>query len=82
MEKEIVINDIKRIISEISYIAIENISEEMSLLDDLEIDYLDFEDIIFSVEEKYDINISDEQLQKIDTIIDILTYIGFKWKTL
>ncbi len=46
-----------------------------TLLDDLDIDYLDLADIAMDIEDEFSIEMSDETLQGFDTVGDIVSYI-------
>ncbi|MBE9547162.1 MAG: acyl carrier protein [Proteobacteria bacterium] len=51
---------------------------EASLIDDLGADSLDLVELIMAMEETFDLEISDDELEKIRTIQDIIDYIGKK----
>jgi len=75
MENQEFLLNVKNIISEISGIDIELINENQSLYDDLEIDSLELENIIILIEEQYNIDISNEEYENLDTINDLLNII-------
>lgn len=52
-----------------------DISGETSLQSDLDLDSLDIMDLLLVLEEEFDMQIPDEELSKIQTINDIVTYI-------
>lgn len=78
MDEKIIIEDLRNIISKTSEIEIERIDEKMSLWYELEVDPLDYESIIMTIEEKYGIDISNEEYESIDTIEDIINLIKTK----
>lgn len=53
----------------------DTISMDSSIADDLGADSLDIADIVMSVEEEFDVEVPDEQLQSIKTVGDIVRYI-------
>lgn len=52
------------------------LSESTSLQADLELDSLDIMDLLIVLEEEFDTQIPDEELSKIQTIGDVINYIG------
>lgn len=53
----------------------DKITLESSLVDDLDADSLDVVDLIMSLEEEFDIEIPDEEIEEIKTVGDIVKYI-------
>lgn len=53
----------------------EKITMESSLVDDLDADSLDVVDLIMSLEEEFDIEIPDEEIEEIKTVGDLVKYI-------
>lgn len=51
------------------------VSMEASITDDLGADSLDVVDLVMSLEEEFDIEIPDEQVENIKTVGDIVKYI-------
>lgn len=51
------------------------IAMESSIADDLGADSLDIADIVMSIEEEFDIEVPDDQLQNIKLVGDIVKYI-------
>ncbi len=69
---------IKKIIIEILDIDEKKISIESSLTDDLNIDSLDNVEFIMALEEQFEIEIPDEDAEKILTIKDAVDYVAEK----
>lgn len=69
---------IRKIISEQFNIKEENITLETSFYDDLSADSLDLFQIITEIEDKFDIEFSNEDAEKIKTIGDAVNYIKNK----
>ena len=53
----------------------DKITMESSLVDDLGADSLDVVDLIMSLEEEFDIEIPDEEIEEIKTVGDLVRYI-------
>jgi len=53
----------------------EDINPESKFVDDLGADSLDLVELIMSFEDKFDIEISDEEAEKLQTVQDALNYI-------
>jgi acyl carrier protein len=67
---------IKKIISEKLSVDIEEVVPEASFVDDLGADSLDLVELIMSMEEEFDIDISDEDAEKLVTVQDAISYIN------
>ncbi len=53
----------------------EKVTLEASIVDDLGADSLDLVDLVMSLEEEFDVEIPDEQVENIKTVGDIVKYI-------
>ena len=53
----------------------EKVTMEASVTEDLGADSLDFVDLVMSLEEKFDVEIPDDQVENIKTVGDIVKYI-------
>lgn len=68
--------EIRDIIAEqLSIDDLDELTLETSLKDDLNADSLDAVEVIMALEEKYDIEIADEDAENFKTIADIVNYI-------
>ena len=56
----------------------EKVTREASITDDLGADSLDVVDLVMSLEEEFDIEIPDEEVENIKTVGDIVKYIEDK----
>ena len=68
-------NKIKKIIADKLAINEEEVLPEASFADDLGADSLDLVELIMSIEEEFDVEISDDDAEKIATYKDALEYI-------
>lgn len=67
---------LKEIIAEQLGISEEEIVPEASFVDDLGADSLDLVELIMALEEEFDMEISDEDAEKIQTVQDAINYIA------
>lgn len=66
----------KKIIAEKLSVSMEEIVPEASFVDDLGADSLDLVELIMSMEEEFDTDISDEDAEKIVTVQNAIDYIN------
>lgn len=66
---------VKSIIVEQLGVAAEDVTEGASFIEDLGADSLDIVELVMALEEEYDIEISDEDAEKILTVGDAINYI-------
>ena len=66
---------VKKIIAEKLSVDLEELVPEASFVDDLGADSLDLVELIMSMEEEFDIEISDEEAEKLATVKDVFDYI-------
>ncbi len=67
---------IKEIITEKLSVEMDEIVPEASFIDDLGADSLDLVELIMTMEEEFDIDISDEDAEKLVTVKDAIDYIN------
>ncbi len=67
---------LREIIAEQLGISEEEIVPEASFVDDLGADSLDLVELIMALEEEFDMEISDEDAEKIQTVQDAISYIA------
>ncbi len=75
MSSEEIFEKVKKIIVDQLGVAEGNISLESSFIDDLGADSLDIVELIMALEEEFDIEIPDEDAEKVVTVSDVVDYI-------
>ncbi|WP_027623434.1 acyl carrier protein [Clostridium lundense] len=70
-----ILKKVKNIISEQLGIDAEEITMESSFMDDLGADSLDIVELIMALETEFDLEIPDEDAEKISTVGDVVDYI-------
>lgn len=73
-----VFDKIKDIIVEQLDVEEDAVTMEASITDDLSADSLDVVDLVMSIEESFDVEIPDEEVENIKTVGDIVKYIENK----
>jgi acyl carrier protein len=69
-------NKVKKIISEKLGVEIEKVVPEASFIDDLGADSLDLVELIMTMEEEFEMDISDEAAEKLVTVKDVIDFIN------
>ena len=69
---------IKSIVADQLGVDEDQVTEDASFIDDLGADSLDTVELIMSFEEEFDVEIPDEDAQKIKTVKDVIEYIESK----
>lgn len=67
---------VKRIVVEQIGVEEDKVTMEASFLDDLGADSLDIVELIMALEEEFDIEIADEEAEKMSSIQDVVEYIS------
>lgn len=67
---------IKEIIVEQLGVEADEVTMEASFIDDLGADSLDIVELIMALEEEFDMEIPDEEAEKISTVGDVINYIS------
>lgn len=67
---------VKKIIAEKLSVDLEEVVPGASFIDDLGADSLDLVELIMSMEEEFDMEISDEEAEKLVTVQDVINFIN------
>jgi len=66
---------VKKIVAEKLSVELDEVVSQASFVDDLGADSLDLVELIMAMEEAFDIEISDEEAEKLQTVKDAINYI-------
>ena len=72
------LEEIKELVAESLGTDVEELTEETSFSDDLNADSLDLFELVVSLEEEYGIEIPSGDLEKVETVNDIVEYLEAK----
>ncbi len=66
---------VQQLVADVANIPVDSLTPHTDLLAELELDSLALYEIVIELEEKYDLQISDEEIDKIRTMGDVVQYI-------
>ncbi|MBS4067669.1 MAG: acyl carrier protein [Sulfurimonas sp.] len=72
------LDDIKEVVVEQLGVNAEEVKEDAKFVEDLGADSLDVVELVMALEEKFDIEIPDDEAEKIRTVKDVVNYIENK----
>ncbi len=75
MSEEEIFQTLKEIIVEQLGVEEEKVTEEASFVDDLGADSLDVVELVMAIEERFNIEVADDQADKISAVSDLVGYI-------
>ncbi|MCK9266642.1 acyl carrier protein [bacterium] len=78
MERNEIVGQVKEIVSKELSVGLTEVKEEASFIDDLGADSLDTVELVMALEEKFKLDIPDEDAQNIKTVKDAVDYIESK----
>ena len=70
--------DVVATIAEQLGVDIAEVTDEKSFIEDLNADSLDLTEMIMTLEEKFNVEIADEQAEKLKTVGDVVSFINSK----
>jgi acyl carrier protein len=78
MAEESIKGDVVALIAEQLGVDITEVTENKSFIEDLNADSLDLTELIMTLEEKFGIEISDEQAEKLKSVGDVVSFVTKK----
>ena len=72
------LDDIREVVVEQLSVNADEVKENAKFVEDLGADSLDVVELVMALEEKFDIEIPDDEAEKIQTVADVLTYVESK----
>ena len=72
------LDDIKEVVVEQLGVSADEVKEDAKFVEDLGADSLDVVELVMALEEKFDIEIPDDEAEKIQTVQDVVNYIESK----
>ena len=69
------LDDIKEVVVEQLSVSADEVKEDAKFVEDLGADSLDVVELVMALEEKFDIEIPDDEAEKIQTVKDVVEYI-------
>ncbi len=72
------LEDIKEVVVEQLSVSADEVKEDSKFVEDLGADSLDVVELVMALEEKFDIEIPDDEAEKIQTVKDVLDYVEAK----
>ncbi len=70
-----VFDDVKEVVVEQLSVSPDEVKEDSRFVEDLGADSLDVVELVMALEEKFDIEIPDDEAEKIQTVKDVIDYI-------
>ncbi len=70
-----VLDDVKEVVVEQLNVSPDEVKEDSKFVEDLGADSLDVVELVMALEEKFDIEIPDEEAEKIATVADAIAFI-------
>jgi acyl carrier protein len=76
MTQEEILAGLSEIIDEIAGVPADQVTPEKSFVDDLDIDSLSMVEIAVAAQDKFGVEIPDDQLKDLKTVQDVIDYVG------
>lgn len=75
MSTEDIRQGLAEIVNEIAGVPVDDVQLDKSFVDDLDVDSLSMVEVVMLVEERWNVKISDDDLKKLKTVGDAVSYI-------
>ena len=75
MERTQVVEGLAEILEEVAGVNPDDVAEDKSFTEDLDVDSLSMVEVVVAAEEKFDVKIPDDEVQNLKTVGDAVTYI-------
>jgi acyl carrier protein len=75
LDDQQILADLAEILDEVAGVAAADVTPEKSFVDDLDVDSLSMVEVAMAVEEKFHAKIPDDELAKLKTVGDAISYI-------
>ena len=72
------IDEIKEVVVEQLSVSADEVKDDAKFVEDLGADSLDVVELVMALEEKFDIEIPDDEAEKIQTVADVVAYVESK----
>ena len=76
MSQEEILAGLSEIIDEIAGVPADEVTPEKTFVDDLDIDSLSMVEIAVAAQDKFGVEIPDDQLKDLKTVQDVIDYVG------
>ena len=76
MDNEEIRTGLAEIVEEVAGVAVDDVTVEKSFVDDLDIDSLSMVEIAVAAQDKFGVEIPDDQLKDLTTVQDVVNYIA------
>ena len=75
MTKDEIVAGLAEILEEVAGVNPDDVTEDKSFTEDLDVDSLSMVEVVVAAEEKFGVKIPDDEVQKLKTVGDAVTYI-------
>jgi acyl carrier protein len=78
MAEDTLVKEVLETIAEQLAVDVNEVTEEKSFIEDLNADSLDLTELIMTLEEKFNVEIADDQAEKLKTVKDVVDFVKSK----
>jgi acyl carrier protein len=75
MSRPEIVSGLAEILEEVAGVNPDDVTEEKSFTEDLDVDSLSMVEVVVAAEEKFDVKIPDDEVQNLKTVGDAVSYI-------